>query len=261
MTTISIFGCGWLGLDLAKTFLKDKDYIIKGSTTTFEKLDILEKNKIIPYILDTSKNSSLDDFLVCDILIISIPPKNNDTYLEFLSSLSRHKLMYDIKQIIFISSTSVYPCENKEYKENERISYKNSSKPIIYEAEQIFNDINYKVVILRCAGLMGYDRVAGKYFANKPISTGNERVNYIHKDDVINIIQLIISKKIKTGIYNLCSPKHPTKKEVYLNNAKKYGFAEPIFTENRAKTNRIINTDKVVKKLEYKYIFVNPLKY
>jgi len=261
LTTVSVLGCGWLGFDLALDLLKESDYTVKGSTTTADKLAVLKQNGIIPFLLDSTKESSLDNILLCDILIILIPPKNSDSYLSFLQLLSKHKKIQTIKQMFFISSTSVYPNIQKDLTENEIINYENSSKKVVFEAEQIFLNMQYDVVILRCAGLMGYNRIAGKYFANKTLTCKNERVNYVHKDDVINIIKLLIKKNISRGIYNLCSPIHPTKEEVYLLNAKKYNFAKPIFKNSSANKNRIINTIKVIEELGYTYKYTNPLDY
>ena len=42
---IGIIGCGWLGLPLAKEFVSN-NYKVKGSTTTKEKLEILENEGI-----------------------------------------------------------------------------------------------------------------------------------------------------------------------------------------------------------------------
>ena len=38
--TITILGCGWLGLPLAQTLVKE-GYSVKGSTTTEDKLEVL----------------------------------------------------------------------------------------------------------------------------------------------------------------------------------------------------------------------------
>ena len=51
---ISILGCGWLGLPLAKHFIS-KNYEVKGSTTTQEKTQMLADNKISPYLIKLGK--------------------------------------------------------------------------------------------------------------------------------------------------------------------------------------------------------------
>ncbi|RYE24983.1 MAG: SDR family NAD(P)-dependent oxidoreductase, partial [Sphingobacteriaceae bacterium] len=47
---ISILGCGWLGLPLAK-LLVAKGWQVKGSTTTFEKLNLLQEAGIEPFLI------------------------------------------------------------------------------------------------------------------------------------------------------------------------------------------------------------------
>ena len=53
MKQISILGCGWLGLPLAKSLL-EKGFSINGSTTSFEKISILDKAGITPFIVSLS---------------------------------------------------------------------------------------------------------------------------------------------------------------------------------------------------------------
>lgn len=260
MHTISILGCGWLGFELAQTLSQKDHYTIKASTSTLQKIALFKEESLIPFLININNLETADyilsDFLECDVLIIAIPPKKeNIHYLTFFKKLMRHHKIIFIKQIIFISSTSVYPNIEKNLTENEPITEENSSKRIIYQAEQLFK----KHLILRCAGLMGYDRVAGKYFSNKTVDSKNDRVNYVHRDDVIEIIRLLIKKGIRNNIYNLCSPHHPTKEEVYLENSKRHAFKKSLFRDTKTRKKRIINGSKITIELEYDYIYQNPL--
>jgi 3-hydroxyisobutyrate dehydrogenase-like beta-hydroxyacid dehydrogenase len=56
MTQISILGCGWLGLPLAKTLLEN-DFSVKGSTTSNDKLSLLENLGIQPFIIALESNN------------------------------------------------------------------------------------------------------------------------------------------------------------------------------------------------------------
>ena len=75
---IAIIGCGWLGLPLAKKLIKE-NFIVKGSTTSKEKISVLKTEKIEPFLIDLNKNLDkeiLNSFLKnVDVLIINIPPK------------------------------------------------------------------------------------------------------------------------------------------------------------------------------------------
>ncbi|WP_396187155.1 hypothetical protein [Flavobacterium sp.] len=56
MTQISILGCGWLGLPLAKALLEN-GFAVKGSTTSQEKLSVLENSGIQPFIIALESNN------------------------------------------------------------------------------------------------------------------------------------------------------------------------------------------------------------
>ena len=51
---IAIIGCGWLGLPLAKKLIKEI-FIVKGSTTSKEKISVLKTEKIEPFLIDLNK--------------------------------------------------------------------------------------------------------------------------------------------------------------------------------------------------------------
>ena len=74
--TISILGCGWLGLPLAH-HLAQQGYAVKGSTTTPMKLVLLRAEGIEPYLLEldpTVHGDQVEDFFKSDILFLNIPP-------------------------------------------------------------------------------------------------------------------------------------------------------------------------------------------
>ncbi len=73
MKTISILGCGWMGLPLGEALAK-KDFIVKGSTTTLAKQKIIEQHHIKPFLVDMVQQKCDPNFFECDILIIAIPP-------------------------------------------------------------------------------------------------------------------------------------------------------------------------------------------
>ena len=75
---ISILGCGWLGFDLAKSFIKN-GISINGSTTTPGKILAFENENIKPFIISIGATNIIGDmnpFLAnSTILIIDIPPQ------------------------------------------------------------------------------------------------------------------------------------------------------------------------------------------
>ena len=60
--TITILGCGWLGLPLAKALVK-AGYSVKGSTTREENLETLREAGLEPFLveLDPEVNGEVAD--------------------------------------------------------------------------------------------------------------------------------------------------------------------------------------------------------
>lgn len=253
MKTISILGGGWLGLSLAK-FLQN-DYKIKISSRTDEKLAFYKSFNFKPYILNEENYSNLDELLECNYLFVNFPPSKFINYLDFLSKIYTHKSISNIEKIIFISSTSIYPSDDGIYFEDCTLT--NPTSQIVFDAEQLTNKNNN--ITFRCAGLIGDDRIAGKYFANKTIYDGNSPVNHIHKLDVLRATKFVIEFNIN-GIFNLCAKSHPTKKDLYLANSAKFGFDKPIFIKDSKNKTRIIDGSKI-EEFGFKYQFNSPLTF
>lgn len=251
--TFTILGTGWLGFALAKSI--KHLYNVKVSIRTEEKKQIMINEGINAYLLNENTLEYLDFLLDTDYLFINFPPSKFDNYLEFLNKIYSHNKIQNIKKIIFISSTSIYP--NTEYFFDESYIINNSISKIVFEVEEQILDKSD--VIFRCAGLMGYDRIAGKYFADKSLDCEDSKVNYVHKDDVIEAVKFIVTKNIN-GVFNLCSKEHPNKKDVYTKNAEKFGFLKPIFENKKEYKKRLVNGSKI-EELGFRYKYPNPLEY
>ena len=145
-----------------------------------------------------SKKRSLQS---CKSLVISAPARGN--YLESLERL--FKFVGKDVQIILYSSISFY-----------------KEKELIVKGEKLVKSFAPNAIILRLGGLMGYDRIAGKYTAGKSIK--DSLSNYIHRDDVVAITNLIIKKNIQNRTFDLVAPKQLLKSKIFASNSKKYGF-------------------------------------
>ena len=211
---IAILGCGWVG-----NALKEK-LELAGDEVNCLSRDIN---------MDT-----LVGFYACDALVIAVPP--SDEYLDVIEgayfSVSLNEALDT--QVILLSSTSFY-----------------NGKKIIKEAEELAKIKDPNTVILRLGGLMGYDRIAGKYTAGKRVEDGP--TNYVHRDDVVSIIESVIEKRVKNKIFNVVAPKQSTKKEIYTQNSKRFGFEETHFSENVSK-NKSLSSDILCDVLGYEFI-------
>ncbi len=246
MQTISILGCGWLGKPLAISLIS-KGFFVKGSTTSTEKLEILAVENIIPFLVDISQENSLDDFLKTDILIVAITSKNENDFKRLISQIEKANL----KKVIFISSTSVYPSLNKIMTENDA-----TQEHPLATIENLFREnIHFKTTIIRFSGLFGNERHPANWFQNgRKIPQPNGFVNMIHLRDCIAIIEKIIQQDCFGETFNACSNHHPTRKDFYENARKTKNFEPPIFEENEALNWKIISSEKLQKTLNYQFL-------
>tara|TARA_B110000046_G_scaffold38722_1_gene42596 strand:+ start:3564 stop:4325 length:762 start_codon:yes stop_codon:yes gene_type:complete len=251
MKTVSILGCGWLGKSLAISLL-DEGYILKGSTTSEEKLDLLEVNNIEPFIIDIASFEEFYDFLNSDILIITITSKDIDGFENLISQIENSS----IQKVIFISSTSVYGSLNKVMTEEDEVL-----KIPLSEIENLFRENTFfETTIIRFAGLFGDERHPSNWFRNgRKIPQPKGFVNMIHKEDCIEIIHKIIDQNCWNQTFNACSNHHPTRREFYTIAKLSSDFEVPEFEENEVYEWKIISSKKVQKFLEYTFIYDNLL--
>ena len=248
--TIGIIGCGWLGLPLAKSLVKD-GYNVHGSTTSKDKLDTLEKEGIKPFIVmlgEEEITGSIIQFLdQLDILIINVPPglrgNNKENYVLKMTHLHNAIEESSAKKIVFVSSTSVYGAVEGEVTEDTLPMPVTESGKQLVEAENIFlNDKSLQTTILRFGGLIGPNRhpitmLSGK----KGLSNGNEPVNLIHLNDCIHLIKTVLENNWWNQIFNGVYPDHPLKSDYYSHMADKNMLPRPQYLQHKSiKSRKII---------------------
>ena len=246
MKTVSILGCGWLGKPLAISLLK-KGFTVNGSTTTISKIEELSSLGIQPYLIDIAIENQIEDFLNADILIIAITNKEISDFKRLITRIQKSQ----VKKVIYISTTSVYPSLNKVMSEiSETVN-----SPYLQIEDLLRENINFKTTIIRFSGLFGKDRHPANWFQNgREIPQPNGFVNMIHQDDCIQIIQKIIEQDCFGEVFNACCNHHPTRKEFYEKAKKNKGLEAPVFKENEELQWKIISSEKVQKVLKYKFI-------
>ena len=257
--TLSVLGCGWLGLPLAAYFAAKKDRV-SGSTTSLEKLPRLQSLGIVPYLIDLADpdDRTLDNFCASDYLIIAHPPKDRqNAYPEAIQHLLAHTPGSTV--VILISSTSVYPNSDGEVDETTPVTFENTPRPHILKAEETVRTFSSKHLILRCAGLMGYDRLGVRYFQDKTVPAADTPVNQVHRDDVIEAIAALIRSNV-FGTYNLCAPKHPTKKKLYAREAEVTGLICPEFEPGIEKS-KVVDGGKVCRDTGFAYRYPDPMRF
>jgi nucleoside-diphosphate-sugar epimerase len=257
---IGVFGCGWMGLPLAIELVAN-GYHLKGSTTTFSKLANLATNHIDPFLVQLNPlliGDGLENFFNVDLLIINIPPKRHqglaNDYSEKMHNIALAIKNSPIKNVIFISSTSVYPENQTLVSEETPINFNSPTAINLFEAENIFRNLeNIKTCVIRMAGLIGPNRHPGRFFSGKEnIPNGLASVNLIHLDDCISIIKWVIEKEIWGETINAAAPSHPTKAAFYDLAAQKYNQTSAKFI-NEAKEFKTVSSEKLIKTYNYQF--------
>ena len=269
MKKISILGCGWLGLPLAKKLI-EKGHSVNGSTTSENKLSILENVGINPFLVTLESESvseSINDFLNnSEILIIDIPPKlrgsNADSsdysrkiFVEKIENLIPFIEKSTIKKVLFISSTSVYGDENEIITEETNPNPETESgKQLLLTETLLQKNQNFETTILRFGGLIGEDRHPVKFLAGKEnIENPDAPVNLIHQKDCISIIEEIINQSKWNDVFNAVAPFHPTRKEYYTQKAEQQNLILPKFSPEKSNIKKVISSDRVINSLGYQF--------
>lgn len=248
--SISILGCGWLGLPLAIDLLKI-GYEILGSTTSSDKLKILEENGIKPFLIDIhNPDGDIGDFLNAEILIIAITSKSIPDIKKLINKIEAS----EVQKVLIISSTSVYPFTNGIVTEET-----NTANTPLAEIEQLFiTNITFESTIIRFGGLFGYDRKPGNFIkSDRPVEDPDGFVNLIHRDDCITIIEQIIVKNVWNEVLNACADSHPSRREFYLKEAQKIGANKVTFNEDSESKYKIIDSQKLKDLLNYEFKYAD----
>ena len=259
---IGILGCGWLGLPLAKEFIKE-GYKIKGSTTSKDKLNELSNVGIEAFLISLDEEGiqgDIEKFLESiDVLIINIPPKLRGNKKENFVAKILHLIgeIEDtpIKKILFIGSTAIYANNNSNITEQTKPEPETESGIQLLKVEEILSaNPNFKTTILRFGGLFNDDRHPANFLSGrKNVMNPNAPVNLIHLTDCIAIIKLILKKNIWGKAFNAASPSHPTKKEYYTKQSLEKGLEPPEFNFGNPSQGKIIDSTKLINELNYKF--------
>ncbi|MFA6946563.1 MAG: SDR family NAD(P)-dependent oxidoreductase [Pedobacter sp.] len=261
---INLLGCGWLGFPLAMDLISH-GFKIKASTTSPDKIPLLQAAGVDPFLVQFDRNlpdPDLSSLLNADILIVSVPPgrKNMDgpeNYRRMGDILAAQLAKSRVSKLILISSSSVYSDSNSILTESSEISPKTPSGRVIAEVEKCLASLPLKLVILRLTGLFGPGRSPGRFFAGKTnIPNGLAPVNMIHLEEVIRLINTLIDTDTAEGVYNGCTPSHPSKEEFYTLAAKLEQLPAPEFISEKLNW-KIVESERVEKELGFSYKFPN----
>ena len=262
MKQISILGCGWLGLPLAKSLL-EKGFLVRGSTTSLDKISVLKSNGIQAFQIELSEDEikgKINSFLEnSEVLIIDIPPKlrsaSSENFVRKIQNLIPFIEKSSVEKVIFISSTSVYADKNSIITETTKPNPETESGKQLVDTEQLLqSNTNFKTTVVRFGGLIGDNRHPIHFLAGRQnLENPEAPINLIHQTDCIGIIEKTLEKECWNETFNAVAPFHPTRKEYYTQKASELNLPVPEFEEAKISIGKTISSEKVETVLGYQF--------
>lgn len=262
MSKISILGCGWLGLPLAKSLLAKK-HELKTSTTSEEKIEMLKNLELNPFLISISDviDGDISGFLKdTEILFIDIPPNlskgENDDFTAKIKNLIPEIEKSSVQKVLYVSATSVYD-DDENFRNITEQTPENpiteSGKQMLKAEELLFKNTNFQTTSLRFGGLYGEERHPIYYLSGKSgIANPDAPINLIGLTDCIGIIEKIIEKEAWNEVFNAVNPEHPSRKEYYNGKATSLGLPLVGFDESKISVGKIIDSGKL-ERLGYEF--------
>ena len=260
--SVGIIGCGWLGLALAKklqTMAVPVVVTVRGEA----KQQALTDNNLDCHLLSLPNHcSSQNPVFKQDILIIAITPgfkKGRSDYADNIKMIAQAAQQNSVKKIILISSTGIYLGLDGEVNEQTTIVAQNEKSRILSNAEQAVLEYDNTGIILRLSGLVGEDRLPGKFLAGKKgLSGANAPVNLIHQTDVIGLILALITQELSEQIFIGVSHTLVNKAQFYSKSAEVMSLTPPTFLPEQSADhamvkNHHVNGDNTRQWLNYQY--------
>lgn len=271
--TVSILGCGWMGLPLGAHLVR-QGYRVKGSTTTPEKQAQIAEAGITPYLLRLEPDlagPAVDDFFEADVLFLNVPPGRRapDVEATFRARMEAVRAALagaPVGLVLFASSTSVYPDLNRVVTEEDAGGDIRASGAVLLETERMLMQApGFATTVLRFAGLYGYDRRPGRFLAGRrEVANGAAPVNLVHRDDCIAIVAALLEQDVRGAVLNACADEHPSRRRFYTQAAAWLGLDPPQFvTEDAADAAasfKIVSNRRLKERLGYRFRHPDPMQ-
>jgi nucleoside-diphosphate-sugar epimerase len=255
---ILILGCGWVGKEVAKYYV-EKGWQVFATCTSQEKKNYLSALGLHVAVVNFDLKDSNSEFPTTFDYILNSVPASSKNSVDEISNRFEHVRQYidnlKFRKQIYLSSIGIYPDQDGVFTED----YTEDLNERLLVAEQKVELTNSH--IYRLGGLFGKNRIFAKYFANRICMTGDQPANFIHVDDVVALITKGFDSHLHYPIYNLVAPEHPSKRDVILASAKKYGFDLPLSFNSENSFQKIVDGSLIIKELKYSFKHSSPVTF
>nr|WP_217272923.1 MULTISPECIES: NAD-dependent epimerase/dehydratase family protein [Vibrio] len=225
---ILIIGGGWLGKPLAH-YLETIGHKVYVSRTTDDGVKELEAQHLTGLKIDLQTNPDIVAQAIsntkADIVIGCFPPGfrkgMGQQYAQHWNMLCQACLVAQVKKVIMVSSTTVYPnladaldedaaSLNKAYSSN-LFSEKAAT---MLQAEQYVIDSGLDYGVVRCSGLVGPDRHPSRFVDKLKQVSELAPANMLHLTDAIGATSFV-ALNCKNVVINATTPNTVSKAEFY----------------------------------------------
>ena len=247
MKKISIIGLGWFGMEFARTIAGKWEVI---GTKTKPPSSQPEGITIFPMVLTPELQSEfLDEIFDADTAVVNIPPSLDgvtDDYKIAMLAMVRKLAASRVQHVIFLSSTGVFSSSQTVVDEDSKPAPRTNREHLLRDVEMLFiQEFPRKLSIVRPGGLVGPERFPAKFIAGKKgVKGANHPVNLVHRDDLIRLVEVIISKDLDQTIFHAVAAGHPRREDYYTAMSLKMGLPAPQFDQSDLTKGKEINGEK-----------------
>ncbi|NIP86415.1 MAG: NAD-dependent epimerase/dehydratase family protein [Planctomycetales bacterium] len=232
-----IFGCGYLGLRLARRWRGSGD-VVYAVTRSRQQADRFGEEGLQPIVADVTCPQTLGDLPACDTVLFAVGFDRHsgramrEVYVEGLGHVLE-ALPADCGHFIYISSTGVYGQQDGSWVDEQAVCQpQRAGGQACLEAERLLgrHPRAAEATILRLGGIYGPDRVPclRDLRAGNPIpSAGDGFLNLIHVEDAVAAVLAAANHPGPLTIYNVTDG-HPVLRRDYFAQLAALAGADPV---------------------------------
>ncbi|PMH01143.1 NAD(P)H-binding protein [Vibrio lentus] len=250
MASIFIVGAGWVGAPLSEHLVKHDNQVVVTKTNQ-EGADAIGNERIpcevfsFDAIQPERSIGQLYSLLLennTEIVIGSFPPGFRKgagvEYADYWQQLTSACQKANVKKLIMVSSTTVYPTKpgvlyeqdaslTLSTSENEQAFAFSDNARVMLKAEQLVMDSGIDYTILRFSGLIGPSRHPSRFASKLKQVSSQAPANMLHLDDAIGAVDFAINQ-LHNEVVNVTTPNTVSKAEFYAAALKSANSSEPL---------------------------------